>query len=204
MMSQCTDTLDRAMTLLSAFTGQTADSMLRDKGWAFLDVGRRIERSLHLAELIGWAFKGKTCSSEQLDEIVEIASSTRTYRSRYLTTLQSGPVFDLLVLDENNPQSLAFQLATALQHVETFPLVPSTQLLTQDRRILIDLLTRVRLLDVGAIFDSVDNEQSETHGVLSDVLAKLNHDLPRLSDMLSRLYLSHVGVSHQSRGGNAS
>jgi uncharacterized circularly permuted ATP-grasp superfamily protein/uncharacterized alpha-E superfamily protein len=196
LLNQTADVLDRAMSLLSSFTGQVADSMLRDKGWSFLDTGRRIERSLHWVELIGWAFKGPTCSRDQLDELLEITGSTRTYRSRYLTTLQNAPVLDLVMLDETNPQSLAHQLMTALQHVETFPLEPMKQLLSDDRRILLDLLSRVRLLDVQAIFDG---DRIDPQSLLSDLLARLNVELPRLSDVLTRLYLSHVRVSHQSR-----
>jgi uncharacterized circularly permuted ATP-grasp superfamily protein/uncharacterized alpha-E superfamily protein len=194
ILSQTADLLDRAMTLLAAFTGQTADSMLRDKGWAFLEVGRRIERSLHLVELVRWAFGGKTCTHEQLDEILEITSSTRTYRSRYLTTLQNAPVLDLLLLDESNPQSLAFQLLRASELVASFSPDTTSSKPGEDRRILIDLVASIRLLDVEKIFNAQPDTIDPQH-LLFDLLAKLNVELPRLSDVIAQTYLAHVRVS---------
>jgi uncharacterized alpha-E superfamily protein len=41
---------------------------------------------------------------------LELCDSTMTYRSRYLASLQPAPVLDLVLLDESNPRSLAFQL----------------------------------------------------------------------------------------------
>ena len=201
------EVLDRALLLVSAFSGQIEGSMSRDKGWAFLDTGRRIERALHLTELVGWAFKGKLQrdvkahpeSGEQLDEILEIACSMRTYRSRYLTTLQPAPVLDLLMLDEGNPQSLAFQLVSTMKHLEFFPIEQiSNHFIGDDRRILLNLLTKVRLLEVDGLFPQPGTTSSSD--ALGELLAELNVELPRLSDVLSRLYLSHVRVTHQSAG----
>ena len=46
-----------------------------------------------------------------LEAILEMADSSITYRSRYLTSLQTDLVLDLLLVDEANPRSIAFQLA---------------------------------------------------------------------------------------------
>ena len=45
--------------------------------------------------------------------LLEIADSSMTYRNRYATNLQVGPLLDLLLTDETNPRSIAFQLVGA-------------------------------------------------------------------------------------------
>ena len=45
-----------------------------------------------------------------LEMLLEVADSSITYRSRYFTAMQAALVLDLLMNDEANPRSLAFQL----------------------------------------------------------------------------------------------
>ena len=56
------EVLDRKVISLAAFGGLVAESMTRGQGWRFLDMGRRLERSLHIIDLLrshaghgGWA-----------------------------------------------------------------------------------------------------------------------------------------------------
>ena len=48
-----------------------------------------------------------------------------TYRSRYFTALQAAPVLDLLMNDEANPRSLAFQLKDLARHSAALSAMPS-------------------------------------------------------------------------------
>ena len=50
-----------------------------------------------------------------------MADSSITYRSRYLTSLQTDLLLDLLLVDEANPRSIAFQLARLREHIEQLP-----------------------------------------------------------------------------------
>jgi uncharacterized alpha-E superfamily protein len=50
-----------------------------------------------------------------------VADSIMTYRARYRTAFQLAPVLDLLIVDESNPKSLAFQSASWSAHVEHLP-----------------------------------------------------------------------------------
>jgi uncharacterized circularly permuted ATP-grasp superfamily protein/uncharacterized alpha-E superfamily protein len=196
--NQATDLLDRANILLAGFTGYAGEGMVHDKGWRFLDIGQRMERSLHIAELLRWGFLSAGGDTDRLEAVLEVAKSTRIYRSRYVTTLQKAPVLDLLLLDETNPQSLAYQLAQALEHVEQFPIEPNPAEVPEDRRLLLRMQTNVRLFNPEAIFlaDKVDPDYQ-----LADLLAELNVELPQLSEAITQLYFSHVRVSQQSRGG---
>ena len=49
---------------------------------------------------------------------LELCDSTITYRTRYLGQLQPAPVLDLVILDDSNPRSLAFQLRAIEGHLD--------------------------------------------------------------------------------------
>ena len=61
------------------------------------------------------------CIRDRLEVLLEIADSSITYRSRYLTSMQVDLVLDLLLLDEDNPRSVAYQLARLRDHVDQLP-----------------------------------------------------------------------------------
>ncbi len=52
-----------------------------------------------------------------LDWLLEYADSTVTYRSRYLVAPEWLPVLDLLLRDEVNPRSLAFQVKGLAEYI---------------------------------------------------------------------------------------
>jgi hypothetical protein len=56
-----------------------------------------------------------------LEYLLEVADSSMTYRARYFTTLQPVAVLDLLMSDETNPRSLAFQIAHLADLYGRFP-----------------------------------------------------------------------------------
>lgn len=49
--------LDRLISSISAFSGLTMENMTRGNGWLFLDIGRRLERSLQLISTMRTVFR---------------------------------------------------------------------------------------------------------------------------------------------------
>lgn len=101
--------LDRVVNGMVTLSGYALDGMTRDVGWRFLSVGRRIERLRALCATIAIAVREGRAAG--LDWLLECCDSSITYRSRYLGTPEWLPVLDLVVRDETNPRSVAFQLA---------------------------------------------------------------------------------------------
>jgi uncharacterized circularly permuted ATP-grasp superfamily protein/uncharacterized alpha-E superfamily protein len=100
--------LDRSVTGLVTLSGFTLDGMTRDPGWRFLSVGRRIERLRALCVAISTAVReGRSAG---LDWLLELCDSSITYRSRYIGQPEWLPVLDLVLRDDTNPRSVAFQL----------------------------------------------------------------------------------------------
>jgi uncharacterized circularly permuted ATP-grasp superfamily protein/uncharacterized alpha-E superfamily protein len=99
--------LDRAVTALMTLTGFVLDGMTRGIGWRFLSIGRRLERLSTLCQALQVATEEGR--SHGLDWLLEFADSTVTYRSRYLVAPEWLPVLDMVLRDETNPRSVAFQ-----------------------------------------------------------------------------------------------
>ncbi len=100
--------LDRAVTSMMTLSGFVLDGMTRTIGWRFLSMGRRIERLMHLCTALQTAtIEGRNHSLEWL---LELTDSIGTYRSRYLVTPEWLPVLDMLLRDDTNPRSVAYQV----------------------------------------------------------------------------------------------
>ncbi|MBP6095299.1 MAG: circularly permuted type 2 ATP-grasp protein [Methyloversatilis sp.] len=98
--------LDQCVLAMMTLSGFALDGMTRDQGWRFLSVGRRIERLQFMSRVLRHALDE---GGDTPDWLLELADSTITYRSRYMTRPQWLPVLDLLVADETNPRSIAYQ-----------------------------------------------------------------------------------------------
>ena len=111
-LSDALSAIDRTVVALMTLAGFALDGMTRDQGWRFLSVGRRIERMqfqcMGLEQALAMPLDG--VAAPDLDWLLSLADSTITYRSRYMARPEWMPVFDLLVRDESNPRSIAFQV----------------------------------------------------------------------------------------------
>ncbi|WP_095407252.1 circularly permuted type 2 ATP-grasp protein [Mongoliimonas terrestris] len=117
---QAFDLASDALRLLAAYSGLAAENMNRLIGWRFLELGRRIERAVHTARFVR-QFGEENAPAGALEVMLELGDSQITYRSRYVVTPSRVPVLDLLVLDGNNPRSVAFQVHRMLDYLQTLP-----------------------------------------------------------------------------------
>jgi uncharacterized alpha-E superfamily protein len=187
--------LDEALMTLSAFSGLAAESMTRGDGWRFLEIGRRLERALQMIELLRHGLGPDTVDqSADLQMLLEIADSSLTYRSRYITSIQADLVADLLLLDEANPRSVAFQLLRLREHVEELPERPAHARHSSEMKIVLRLLAAVQLAEAS---DLIPADASGARREFYNLLADLGHGLRALSETLSRHYFDHTIVSRQ-------
>src|SRR6185295_8438833 len=120
--------LDNLVRRAAALSGLSAENMTRGPNWLFMDLGRRLERVQHLAWLVRQSVAYPDArENEHMRILLEIADSAMTYRSRYLNVFQLVPFVDLLLLDENNPRSCAFQLAAIENHLRELPRITLAQ-----------------------------------------------------------------------------
>jgi len=185
--------LDRTIMTLAALAGLVMESMTRGQGWRFLDIGRRLERALTMVvTLQSTLTRVEEREGPLLEAVLEVADSGITYRRRYLATLQAAPVVDLLLADETNPRSVAFQLSALAEH---FAALPNGAMGIEDHgaaEIVGGALSALRAVDVEWVCQAGEGGQ---RAELGGVLASLLRDLPAASDALGHLYWNHTKVS---------
>ncbi len=184
--------LDDGLQVLAAFHGLTHENMTRNFGWAFLDMGRRLSRAENLAELLNEVLAGSrpaTTSSGSLLLTLELADSFITYRSRYRLEPMVALLFDLLLVDETNPRSIAYQLAAVARHVDTLPQSGKGGVRIEEQRMALSLLTDVRLADVASLAATdADGSRAE----LQKLLSRQTATLTALSDLIELRYFNPV------------
>ncbi|HAJ46664.1 MAG TPA: hypothetical protein DCL54_08805, partial [Alphaproteobacteria bacterium] len=177
--------LDDLVQRAAALSGLTSENMTRSRNWLFLELGRRIERGQTLIWLIrqlsGAQARGE---SENLTLALEIADSAMTYRSRYFGIMQLAPVLDLLLLDESNPRSLAFQASRLASLVTQLPRANAIQVRGLDKEIAIALYARLRQADPNILAKAEGPVQVE----LTLLLDFCTTMLTRLSDVVQQNY----------------
>jgi uncharacterized circularly permuted ATP-grasp superfamily protein/uncharacterized alpha-E superfamily protein len=192
------DSLDRGVLELNAFAGLVMESMTRGSAWRFLDLGRRIERALQVVDLLlrGLAtFPAAANESGRLELLLDIADSTLTYRSRYLTTLQADLLVDLLLIDEANPRSVAFQITRIGQHLADLSQASPLERLRPESRLILDCSTRLKLADVDPLLEA-DNDQLRPR--FEAMLIHLGDSLRQVCDQVSSAYLTHLARQRAS------
>lgn len=191
------DLLNRTILSLAAFAGMAVESMTRTEGWRFLDMGRRLERALHMANLLrGLLVTPAAAEAPVLEAIIEVADSGMTYRRRYMGSLRAEPVLDLLVLDETNPRSLASQLAQLADDVDQFPRPQGHAARGPEQRLALQLLCSVRLAEV----DRLARLERGHRPALKSLAEDLIDGLPALSESITQQYLTHLQTSRHLSG----
>jgi uncharacterized circularly permuted ATP-grasp superfamily protein/uncharacterized alpha-E superfamily protein len=182
--------LDRAVVTLSAFAGLLTENTTRGYGWRFLEIGRRLERSLQMTELLRVGIAQAPFDVEPyLQMLLEIADSSITYRTRYFTAMRTEYVLALLLADETNPRAVAFQLATLLNHLHDLPQNGSSANDAAELTVVAKLLAAIRETDMEdlATRDALGNTNA-----LEDLLKLIKTGLYDISDALSARYFSHL------------
>ena len=192
--------LDQGIQRLAAFSGMGMENMTRSFGWSFLDMGRRIERSMQTVALLrSLPLAGDPEDDGRLILLLDIADSFMTYRSRYLLTPQLAPVLDLLLLDETNPRSVAFQLAALVGHLGRLPHDASEPEDRREHRIAAGALGALREADIANLCRRSPGGDRPGLGAL---LERVAADLPSVTVGITRNYFSHAdGASAFSTAG---
>ncbi len=185
--------LDRLIVTFAAFGGLAMESMTRGYAWRFLDMGRRVERSLAtLALLRGTLVSVTEREALLLEAVLEIADSSMTYRRRYMSTLQAALVVDLLLTDDTNPRSVVFQLLRLMEHVDALPRVVSSGSPGFGGRLLMRAITELREVDLQ---EEVRAQEEGRRSAMDHLFATLSADIYSFSNSISESYLSHAITS---------
>jgi uncharacterized circularly permuted ATP-grasp superfamily protein/uncharacterized alpha-E superfamily protein len=195
------DALDGLVTKLVGVFALARESMTRDEAWLFLDVGRRIERAVLLVMLLRSTVvqrRDPAIESQLVESVLYATETLMAYRRRHHAKPELEPMLAMLLLDETNPRSLAYQLGRIEHAVAQLSRDDGRLALAEEARLALEAATSVRLADVSALagFDNGGDARHELDGLLEHVRALLG----RTSDALTRYYFSDVrGPRHLAR-----
>lgn len=185
------DFLNRLVMSLAALSGFALDDMTRDEGWRFLMIGRRLERLQFLSSSLA-AFLRSDAVFDQagLEWLLELGNSSITYRSRYLAVAQLIPVLDLLVLDEQNPHAVLFQLKLVARTLKRL----NDDFGAPKETALPELVTRLSRFDLRCLENPLFGEASLRAALdgLAELLQEVADVGGQVSDRLALRHFAHV------------
>ena len=107
-----------------ALSGLASENMIRDPGWYFMDLGRRLERAQQLTALLRSTLTGSHSSAVDslvVESVLSRRGIRRDLRRRYRGRIQIATMLELLLLDAGNPRSLAYQVSQARADLRALP-----------------------------------------------------------------------------------
>lgn len=176
--------LDDAAAALMTLAGFALDGMVRDLGWRFMSIGRRLERLQFQALVLQRALAMD--ENGNLDWVLELSDSIITYRARYRAQPEWLPVLDLLLLDETNPRSIVFQLNGI---IGTLGKVTQAQGAGG-----LDLLAPLKA-ELTALDPGVDLKHG--NALLSDLLSRIGQASAALSEQIGVQFFSYTANGRQ-------
>ena len=191
------EALDPLVTALMALSGLAHESMVRDLGWRFMDIGRRLERALQTTILVRALLVPETQENDQailLQSLLLSVEALISYRRRYRARMGVQPTLDLVLMDTSNPRSLLHQLERLSEHIKQLPKAPETrhELLPEERSALqAESLIKLSLLSELSSRD--DGQRMK----LQRVMASVSKTLADISERISDKYFDHRETSQQ-------
>ena len=184
--------LKNSSDYLAAITGAQTDRMTRDDGWRLLSIGRHVERLAFLSGALSRALElGMLQSDGGFEAMLDLFDSTITFRAQYQQSRDISALTDLLVLDLDNPRSLAWVAHTLRGRLAKLAGSPAG--------VLSPLSLKVPAPEDWD-FASDHGHASELLEPVSllDLLSTLRSCAFNVSDEISATYFTHSGDTNQS------
>lgn len=189
--------LQNASELLAAITGAQTDRMVRDNGWRLLSVGRHIERLITLSRALKLGLE-HGCVHDQagFEAVVALFDSTITFHAQYQQRRDMVALIDLLVMDRDNPRSLAWVVQTLRSR-----LAKLSQSATPQDAVLAQGLPDPDVWVLADLSNWQHKPEGERHwGDLETLLVDCETAAGELSEDITRLHFSHADRKNQTLG----
>lgn len=187
------DLLDDTLMVLSAFAGLAHENFTHGDGWRFMMLGRRLERVQHTSVIINSMLSKESDDVLLLEALLKLFDSVMTYRSRYRSQINAQLVLQLLLLDEFNPRSIAFQFNEIDKTISSLPGRRDLSQTDPLRRLTVSGLSRVRLADPAELLEARKDARQNLPRLLNVL-----EQLPRsIATVLAATYFSHVENTQQ-------
>ncbi|WP_314505148.1 circularly permuted type 2 ATP-grasp protein [uncultured Microbacterium sp.] len=176
---QIAESASRMLGGILSLQGVTAN-MIRDDGWHAIEAGRYLERAIQVCTLLAattTSSRGVGVDRAVLGGVLLAAESSVTHRRRFRGSARTADVLELLLLDADNPRSVAYGLSELQFHLSK--LAGSTGS-TRPERLLADLREALDGIDIAVLTAAVEGRRA----VLEDFLTETHAQLHRLGDAI--------------------
>jgi uncharacterized alpha-E superfamily protein len=194
--------LDELAMLGAALWGTVDDTMQRDAGWRFLDMGKRLERAIGLVTIVHAAAAvarraeadGRRVDQDRLlAAMLTVAGMRGTVPGRPDGTLDRAAALAALFINDSDPFSLDFQIVAVSGHLGALPrpgaaTVASVNTVSRA----LELAQTARSLLAAALGEGRVGTPPSSVALLQSALAPLLGLLPEISNLLTRAYFDHV------------
>lgn len=199
--TQALDILNAAARRMAAITGAQTDRMTRDDGWRLLSIGRHIERLGFLSRSLSLGLETASVHCEAgFEAIVALFDSTITFHAQFQQSREMAALIDLLVLDRDNPRSLAWVAHTLRGRLAKLAGSEPNELSALSLQVPNPASWN---LDQLCMFDALDDPghpDQQPMTALANLLAQCNEAAFDVSEVISATYFTHSGDTRQSVG----
>ncbi len=200
------DALDLLRSLgrhMAGITGAQTDRMTRDDGWRLLSIGRHVERLSFLSASLSCGVEtGALTDDAGFEAMVALFDSSISFHAQFQQSREMLALVDLLVLNQENPRSLAWVARTLRGRLTRLAGSESDRHSPMSLQVpdpgdwnLSDLCTTAHLPSDA---DSADTQL--TWPSLQLVLDQCTQAAHAVSESISASYFTHSGALEQSVG----
>ena len=188
-LSNTIQLLDDLLITTVAGIGLEHENVTHTDVWLFAMLGRRIERAHQISATVNTVMSCERNDQRVLESLLRLFDSVMTYRSRYRSGLDNRLVLQLLLLDEVNPRSLAYQFKCIQELLEQIPGRRRTSgNLDPMNRLAVAGLSRVRLADPRDLL----TEDTGARQNLNRFLEELQRLPASMADAITAQYFTHT------------
>ncbi|TGK21972.1 carboxylate--amine ligase [Leptospira fluminis] len=178
--------LQKLIHLLASLSGLSSENMSRETGYYFLDLGKRLERAQFLSRIMLSLVDLTTLYNKGVFESLLNVNDIRiTYRRRYKYRIDAQSVIDILLFDDTNPRSFAYQLSRIQENALMLPGSGGEN--PDEVRIFYELVARFKEEDAKRLF-----EYADPAGGLRRWSGDILELLKATSDSLAKKYFRYV------------
>jgi len=189
-------TLDNLITFIVAFIGLNRESISREQGWILLDLGRKIEQSLLLINMLKVTLVGRYSDQVEYNlqqSVLMSHESLVNYRYKYRMPIDNELVLDLMLFDPNNPRSLIYQVDRLKAYLKNLPKSQSSPAMPEYERLILEADNLLKRADRKEL--ALANSDRNEYVKLDDFLSNIYLLLSAIPDVISKTYFKHESTS---------
>jgi uncharacterized circularly permuted ATP-grasp superfamily protein/uncharacterized alpha-E superfamily protein len=187
------EALGSLISSLLALVGIVNESMIRDTGWLFVELGRRLERASQTASLVRSLLFTRFDDSQEsiiLESLGMTVESLISYRRRFGGTLRINSMLELVLMDASNPRSVDYQLKSIVNTIYALPRERRTTELSAQLRFVMEAQSKVQLSKISQL--SSADQDTNTRSDLDQLCAQIHQLLGEASNALSVEYFTQA------------